>query len=135
MLNSLSKGNKLSNKLQQDIVKIAGKTIFINPFLYWRKFDENTNRWLRETGQISKEQIKFNRNRFYPELDWSLLSDKEKYIKDGTVEMCLKTLELVRTFHPDLNTSQMLEVEMKISINKKDSFEKWVKKSFIKKGL
>ena len=133
MLNSLSKGNKLSNKLQQDIVKIAGKTIFINPFLYWRKFDENTNRWLRENGQISKEQIKFNRNRFYPELDWSLLSDKEKYIKDGTVEMCLKTLELVRTFHPDLNTSQMLEVEMKISINKKDSFEKWVKKSFIKK--
>ena len=57
---------KLSNPLQQDIVKISGKQIFINPFLYWRRFDENTNRWLRELGQMSESQIQANRNRFYP---------------------------------------------------------------------
>ena len=74
--------NKIKNHLQQDAVKISGKTIFINPFLYWRKFDKNTNRWIREIGQISEEKIKLNRNRFYPDLDWSLLSDQEKYIKD-----------------------------------------------------
>ena len=66
--------NKISNHLQQDVVKIAGKTIFINPFLYWRRFDENTNRWLREPGQMSEEQIQPNRNRFYPEIDWADLS-------------------------------------------------------------
>ena len=38
--------NKFSKHLQQDVVKVAGKTIFINPFLYWRRFDENTNRSL-----------------------------------------------------------------------------------------
>ena len=119
--------------MQQDIIKIAGKTIFINPFLYWRKFDANTNRWLREPGQIPEEKIQLNRNRFYPELDWSLLSEKEKYIKDGTVEMFLKTLELVRIYHPSLSSSQMLEVERKVSLTKKDDFEKWIKKSFIKK--
>lgn len=27
-----SPDNKISNHLQQDVVKIAGKTIFINPF-------------------------------------------------------------------------------------------------------
>jgi len=52
-----SSNNKISSHLQQDVVKIAGKTIFINPFLYWRRFDENTNRWLREPGQMSEEQI------------------------------------------------------------------------------
>ena len=133
LVNSLSYGNKISNKLQQDIIKIGGKTIFINPFYYLRKFDGNTNRWLRETGQISIEEIQLNRNRFYPELDWSLLNEEEKYIKDGTTEMFLKTLELVRSFHPSLNPSQMLQVERKITLTQKYPFEKWIKNLFIKK--
>ncbi len=129
-----SKENKISNKLQEDIVKIEGKTIYINPFLYWRRFDENTNRWLREPGQISEAKIERNRNRFYPELDWSHLNTDEKIIKDGTVEMFLKTLELVSTFHPNLNPSQLIQIERKMAITKKNSFEKWVKNSFAKKA-
>ena len=125
--------NKISNRLQQDIVKIAGKNIFINPFLYWRRFDENTDRWLREPGQMSDLQIHPNRNRFYPELDWSNLSLEEMNIKDATIEMFLKTLELVSTFHPKLTSGQLLEVERKMSITKKISFEKWVKKCFARK--
>ena len=128
-----SSNNKISNHLQQDIVKIAGKTIFINPFLYWRRFDENTNRWLREPGQMSEDQISPNRNRFFPELDWDDLDNEEKMIKDATVEMFLKTLELISTFHPQLNSGQLLEVERKMAVTKKQSFEKWVKKSFAKK--
>ena len=46
----------MSPKLQQDIVKISGKTIFINPFLYWRRLDEKTNKWLRQPGQISEQR-------------------------------------------------------------------------------
>ena len=126
--------NKISNHLQQDVVKIGGKTIFINPFLYWRRFDENTNRWLREPGQMSEEQIQPNRNRFYPEIEWSDLTQEQKLIKDATVEMFLKTLELISTFHPQLNSGQLLEVERKMSITKKLPFEKWVKKSFAKKA-
>ena len=126
--------NKITNHLQQDVVKISGKTIFINPFLYWRRFDENTNRWLREPGQMSEEQIKPNRNRFYPEIDWSDLNHEEKLIKDATVEMFLKTLELISTFHPHLNSGQLLEVERKMAITKKIPFEKWVMKSFAKKA-
>ena len=125
--------SKISNHLQQDIVKIAGKTIFINPFLYWRRFDENTNRWLREPGQMSEEQIEPNRNRFYPEVDWAELSQDQKLIKDASVEMFLKTLELISTFNPQLNSGQLLEVERKMAITKKLAFEKWVKKSFAKK--
>ena len=126
--------NKISNHLQQDVVKIGGKTIFINPFLYWRRFDENTNRWLREPGQMSEEQIQPNRNRFYPEIEWSDLSQDQHLIKDATVEMFLKTLELISTFHPHLNSGQLLEVERKMAITKKLPFEKWVKKSFDKKA-
>jgi len=126
--------SKLQNHLQQDVVKIAGKTIFINPFLYWRRFDENTNRWLREPGQMSEEQIQNNRNRFYPEIDWSNISQDEKLIKDATIEMFLKTLELISTFNPSLSSGQLLEVERKMSITKKPGFEKWVKKSFAKKA-
>ena len=129
-----TKENKLSNKLQKDIIKIGGKTIFINPFLYWRKIDENTNRWLREPGQIAAVQIVSNRNRFYPEVDWDSLSDDQKALKDGTIEMFLKTLELISIFHPDLNPGQLLEVERKMSIRKKYSFEKWVQQSFAKKA-
>ena len=126
--------NKISSHLQQDVVKIAGKTIFINPFLYWRRFDENTNRWLREPGQMSEEQIQPNRNRFYPEIDWADLNQDQKLIKDASVEMFLKTLELISTFHPQLNAGQLLEVERKMAITKKLPFEKWVKKSFVKKA-
>ncbi|MDC3118150.1 hypothetical protein OA503_00595 [Prochlorococcus sp. AH-716-K03] len=134
MVKSKNSENKFSNHLQQDVVKIAGKTIFINPFLYWRRFDENTNRWLREPGQMSEEQIQPNRNRFYPEIDWADLSQDQKLIKDASVEMFLKTLELISTFHPQLNSGQLLEVERKMSITKKLPFEKWVKKSFAKKA-
>ena len=134
MVKSKITGNKISNHLQQDIIKIAGKTIFINPFLYWRRFDENTNRWLREPGQMSEEQIKPNRNRFYPEIDWIDLTQDEKMIKDATVEMFLKTLELINTFHPQLNSGQLLEIERKMSITKKLPFEKWVQRSFAKKA-
>ena len=126
--------NKITNHLQQDVVKIAGKTIFINPFLYWRRFDENTNRWLREPGQMSEEQIKPNRNRFYPEIDWDDLNQDQKDIKDATVEMFLKTLELISTFHPNLNAGHLLEIERKMIITKKLPFEKWVKRSFVKKA-
>jgi len=126
--------NKLTNHLQQDIVKISGKTIFINPFLYWRRFDENTNRWLREPGQMSEEQIQANRNRFYPELDWNDVTSEDKRLKDATVEMFLKALELISTFHPDLNSGQLLEIERKMTITKKIPFEKWVKKAFAKKA-
>ena len=128
-----TKDNKLSNKLQKDIIKIGGKTIFINPFLYWRRIDENTNKWLREPGQISDSEIKPNRNRFYPDLDWDSLSDDQKALKDGTIEMFLKTLELISTFYPDLNAGQLSEIERKMSIVKKYSFEKWVQKSFVKR--
>ena len=100
-------------------MKVSDKIIFINPFLYWRRFDENTNRWLREPGQMTDDQIYPNRNRFYPEIDWAELSQDQKLIKDATVEMFLKTLELISTFHPDLNSGQLLEVERKMAITKK----------------
>ena len=96
--------------MQQDIVKISGKNIFINPFLYWRRFDENTNRWLRQPGQISEDQISGNRKRFYPELDWNEMKLEDKMIKDATVEMFLKTLDLISTFHPTLNSAQLLSL-------------------------
>ena len=133
MIKSKNPEMKIANHLQQDVVKISGKTIFINPFLYWRRFDENTNRWLREPGQMSENQIQLNRNRFYPEIEWDDLSYEQKSIKDGTVEMFLKTLELISTFHPQLSAGQLLEVERKMAITKKIPFEKWVTKSFAKK--
>ncbi len=134
MIKEKGTSNRIQNHLQQDAVKVAGKTIFINPFLYWRRFDENTNRWLREPGQMSEEQIHQNRNRFYPEIDWASLSHDQKLIKDATVEMFLKTLELISTFHPYLSSGQLLEVERKMAIIKKIPFEKWVTKSFSKKA-
>ncbi len=124
----------MKNKLQQDIIKISGKTIFINPFLYWRRFDKNTNRWLRKSGQISHTQIISNRYRFYPELEWEQLTIEELQIKDGTVELFLKTLNLISIFHSELNSEQLLEVEKRLCINKKLAFEKWVKKSFVKQA-
>ena len=134
MIKSNNSNRKITNHLQQDVVKVSGKTIFINPFLYWRRFDENTNRWLRELGQMSEDQIQRNRNRFYPEIEWDDLSHDQKLIKDATIEMFLKTLELISTFHPHLNSGQLLEVERKMAITKKIPFEKWVIKSFAKKA-
>ena len=121
---------QLQRRLQQDSILLAGKTIYINPFLYWRRFDSNTDRWLREPGQLPEEQIASNRSRFYPELDWTLLETSDREIKDGAVEMFLKSLELIGTFHPDLTSGQLLEVERKMAITKKRSFERWVEKSY-----
>ena len=134
MIKSNNSNRKITNHLKQDVIKVSGKTIFINPFLYWRRFDENTNRWLRELGQMSEDQIQRNRNRFYPEIEWADLSNDQMLIKDGTIEMFLKTLELINTFHPYLSSGQLLEVERKMAIIKKIPFEKWVKKSFAKKA-
>ena len=83
MIQSNNSHGKITNHLQQDVVKVSGQTIFINPFLYWRRFDENTNRWLREPGQMSEDQIQPNRKRFYPEIDWHDLSNDQKLIKDN----------------------------------------------------
>ena len=134
MIKSKNSERKITNHLQQDVVKVSGKTIFINPFLYWRRFDENTNRWLREPGQMSEDQISPNRNRFYPEIEWADLSHEQKLIKDATVEMFLKTLELISTFHPYLSSGQLLEVERKMAIIKKDSFRKVGNKIFRQKS-
>ncbi len=104
--------------------------MYINPFLYWRRFDSNTDRWLREPGQLGEEQISVNRGRFYPELDWEQLDENQREIKDAAVEMFLKSLELIGTFHPELTAGQLLEVERKMAVTKKRSFERWVEKSF-----
>ena len=106
-----------------------GKVVYLNPFLYWRRFDANTDRWLREPGQLAEDQVSANRLRFYPELDWELLSDEERVIKDGAVEMFLKSLELISTFNPELNPGQLLEVERKMAVTKKRAFERWVSKA------
>ncbi len=122
--------NKIINNLQNDIIKIDGKKIFINPFLYSSRFDNNTYIWLSTSGQISNSKIIINRNRFYPELNWEKLTENQRMLKDDTIEMFLKTLDLILFFHPDLNKEQLLQVEKKILLTKKVAFEKWVKKSF-----
>ena len=121
---------QLQRRLQQDSILLAGKTIYINPFLYWRRFDSNTDRWLREPGQLPEEQIASNRSRFYPELDWTSLETSDREIKDGAVEMFLKSLELIGTFHPELSSGHLLEVERKMAITKKRSFERWVENAY-----
>ena len=122
--------HQLQKRLQQDSIQFTGKTIYINPFLYWRRLDSNTDRWLREPGQLSEEQIALNRTRFYPELDWNLLSEEQASLKDAAVEMFLKSLELIGTFHPELTSGQLLEIERKMAVTKKLSFERWVEKVF-----
>lgn len=121
---------RLQRRLQQDSIQLAGKVVYLNPFLYWRRFDANTDRWLREPGQLPEDQISANRQRFYPELDWDLLSDDDRAIKDGAVEMFLKTLELIGTFNPELTPGQLLEVERKMAVTKKYAFERWVGKAY-----
>jgi hypothetical protein len=120
---------QVQRRLQQDSILLGGKTIYLNPFLYWRRFDANTDRWLREPGQLPEEQILANRGRFYPEVHWEELSDGECQVKDGAVEMFIKSLELISTFHPDLSAGHLLEVERKMAVTKKRAFERWVEKS------
>ena len=62
---------QLQKRLQQDSIQLGGRIVYLNPFLYWRRFDSNTDRWLREPGQLTEDQITANRRRFYPELDWT----------------------------------------------------------------
>ncbi len=119
--------------LQQDIIKINGKKIVINPFLYSRKFDEQTMIWLKEPGQISKSRIYLSRSKFYPELNWEILSSNEKLLKETTIELFLKTIQLIKHFNPNLNVDQLLEVEKQLIYYKKISFEKWSRKYFLKK--
>ncbi|SBO44072.1 hypothetical protein [Cyanobium sp. NIES-981] len=119
----------LQRRLQQDSIQLGGKTVYLNPFLYWRRFDANTDRWLREPGQLPEEQIAANRRRFYPELDWDQLDPQERLAKDGAVEMFLKSLELISTFNPDLSAGHLLEVERKMAVTKKRAFERWVMKA------
>ena len=120
-------------RLQQDIIKINGKKIYINPFLYLRKFDEKTKRWLRDPGQISKSRIDLNRRRFYPDLNWESLSLNEKLLKDITIELFLKTIEIIKTFNANLNSEQLLYLEKQLIYYKKNAFEKWSKNHLIKK--
>ena len=126
---SLQQDPQLQRRLQQDSIEIAGKTIYLNPFLYWRRFDANTDRLLREPGQMEEEQILKNRLRFYPEVVWDGLSEEERAIKAGAVEMFLKSLELISTFNPELTAGQLLELERKMAVTKKRAFERWVAKS------
>ena len=128
-LSTAEQDQQLQRRLQQDSIQLAGKTIYLNPFLYWRRFDANTDRWLREPGQLDEEQIQTNRSRFYPELVWDLLDDDERAVKDGAVEMFLKSLELISTFNPELTAGQLLEVERKMAVTKKRAFERWVGRS------
>jgi len=109
--------------LQQDIIKLNGQKIFINPFLYSNKFDQKTKKWLIEPGQISKSRIELNRDKFYPGLDWEILSVNEKHIKDNTIELLLKTMEIIKVFNPNLNYEKLLEVERQLIYYKKVRFE------------
>jgi hypothetical protein len=120
---------QLQRRLQQDSIQLAGRVVYLNPFLYWRRFDANTDRWLREPGQLSEEQIQANRLRFYPELDWTVLEPEELAVKDGAVEMFLKSLELISTFNPELTAGHLLEVERKMAVTKKRAFERWVERA------
>jgi hypothetical protein len=126
---SADQEHQLQRRLQQDSILLGGKTIYLNPFLYWRRFDANTDRWLRQPGQLSEEQILANRHRFYPELDWDLLDSADQAVKDGAVEMFLKSLDLISTFNPELSAGHLLEVERKMAVTKKKAFERWVSRS------
>jgi hypothetical protein len=125
----------LQRRLQQDTILLGGKTIYLNPFLYWRRFDANTDRWLREPGQLNEDQILANRQRFYPEIAWDQLEPDELAIKDGAIEMFLKSLELISTFHPDLGAGHLLEVERKMAVTKKKAFERWVTRALRRREL
>jgi hypothetical protein len=120
---------QLQRRLQHDTIHFGDKVVYLNPFLYWRRFDANTDRWLREPGQLPEEQILTNRRRFYPELDWDTLEPEERQVREAAVEMFIKSLELVTTFNPDLTQGQLLEVERKMAVTKKKAFERWVERA------
>lgn len=124
-----SQDSQLQRRLQRDTIQFGSKTVYLNPFLYWRRFDANTDRWLREPGQLPEEQILSNRRRFYPELDWDGLEPEERQVREGAVEMFLKSLELITTFNPELTAGQLLEVERKMAVTKKQAFERWVERA------
>tara|TARA_Y100000589_G_C27063805_1_gene592437 strand:+ start:108 stop:692 length:585 start_codon:yes stop_codon:yes gene_type:complete len=119
--------------LDQDIIKVDGKKIFINPFLYAKKFDSETNKWLREAGQVSKSIIDFNRSKFYPEVDWDILSSNETRVKEATIELFVKTIEIIKTFNHNLNYENLLAVEQHLIQHKKFAFEKKSRKYLWKK--
>ncbi len=121
--------SQLQRRLQRDTIQFGSKTVYLNPFLYWRRFDANTDRWLREPGQLPEEQILSNRQRFYPELDWESLEPEELQVREGAVEMFIKSLELITTFNPELTSGQLLEVERKMAVTKKMAFERWVERA------
>ena len=118
---------------EQDIIKVNGKKIFINPLLYSRQFDHKTKKWLVESGQISKSRIDVNRSKFYPDINWEILNLNETRVKDNTIELFLKTIQIIITFNPKLNSKELLEVEKQLIYNKKIAFEKWSRKYFLKK--
>tara|TARA_B100000963_G_scaffold44092_1_gene32890 strand:- start:77 stop:649 length:573 start_codon:yes stop_codon:yes gene_type:complete len=120
-------------RFKQDIIKIDGRKIFINPFLYLRKFDQKSKRWLREPGQISNSRIESNKSKYYPEINWGNLSLNEKLIKETTIELFLKTNEIIKTFNPSINSEQLFEVEKKLINHQKIYFEKISKNYLIKK--
>ena len=64
MINPKNSQNKITSHLQQDVVKISGKTIlqsfYIGGDLMKIQIDG------LELGQMSEEQIETNGNRFYP---------------------------------------------------------------------
>jgi hypothetical protein len=120
---------QLQRRLQRDTIQFGEKTIYLNPFLYWRRFDANTDRWLREPGQLPEEQILNNRQRFYPELDWDNIDPEERQVREGAVEMFIKSLELITTFNPELSAWQLMEVERKMAVTKKKAFERWVERA------
>ena len=119
---------------EQDIIKVNGKKILINPYLYFRQLDHKTKKWLREPGQISKSRIDINRSKFYPEINWEILTLNEKLVKYNAIEFFLKTIQIIITFNPNLNSKELLEVEKQLIYNKKIAFEKWSRKYFLKKG-
>ena len=119
-------------RFKQDIIRIDGQKIVINPFLYLRKLDQKRNTWLREPGQISKSRIKLNRSKYYPGINWEILNLNEKLIKETTIELFLKTNEIIKTFYSSLNSEQFVEVEKKLIYHQKIYFEKISKNFFIK---
>ncbi|MFN9055565.1 MAG: hypothetical protein ACK5W5_01125 [Cyanobacteriota bacterium] len=121
--------SQLQRRLQHDTIQFGSKTVYLNPFLYWRRFDANTDRWLREPGQLPEEQILVNRRRFYPELDWESLELEEHQVREGAVEMINTSLALITTFNPELTPGQLLEVERKMAATKKKAFERWVERA------
>ena len=57
----------------------------------------------------------------------------EKLLKDITIELFLKTIEIIKIFNPGLHYEQLLDVERKLIHYKKISFERWSKNYIIQK--